>query len=179
MGRQHQRRGTVGENQRWEKEIIVYWEGLFRKITEQLQHRWQQNRLFILKMLLPPSRELHKSDIHVRAAIAKPLVTENNAQMRKRWCHVYKTWTSDKTTKPGHQTTGNEKRACCGQMSRPSRCSLHRKVYTFWEHPRTCKIRNAWFQQWDKGEGPLWFGQQYRGTVFCWWHYYPSWPNYF
>jgi hypothetical protein len=38
--------------------------------------------------------ELHKSNIHGRAAIAKPLITEINAQMRKRWCHGHKTWTS-------------------------------------------------------------------------------------
>jgi hypothetical protein len=29
------------------------------------------------------------------AAIAKPLITESNAQMRKQWCHNHKTWTSD------------------------------------------------------------------------------------
>jgi hypothetical protein len=40
-------------------------------------------------------RELHKSNIHGRAAIAKHLITESNAQMRKRWCHYHKTWTSD------------------------------------------------------------------------------------
>jgi hypothetical protein len=40
-------------------------------------------------------RELHKSNIHGRAAIAEPLITESNAQMRKR-CHDIKTWTSDK-----------------------------------------------------------------------------------
>jgi hypothetical protein len=36
-------------------------------------------------------RELHKSDIHGTAAIAKPLITENNPLMRKRWCHDHKT----------------------------------------------------------------------------------------
>jgi hypothetical protein len=41
-------------------------------------------------------RELHKSNIHGRAATAKPLITESNAQMRKRRCHDRKTWTSDK-----------------------------------------------------------------------------------
>jgi transposase len=41
-------------------------------------------------------RELHKSNIHGRAAIAKPLITESNAQMRERWCHDQRTWTSDK-----------------------------------------------------------------------------------
>jgi hypothetical protein len=40
-------------------------------------------------------RELHKSNIHGRAAIAKPLITESNAQMRKRRCHEHKIWTSD------------------------------------------------------------------------------------
>jgi transposase len=35
-------------------------------------------------------RELHKSNIHCRAAITKPLNTESNAQMRKRWCHNHK-----------------------------------------------------------------------------------------
>jgi hypothetical protein len=34
---------------------------------------------------------LHKSNIHGRASIAKPLITESNAQMRKRWCHDYQT----------------------------------------------------------------------------------------
>jgi hypothetical protein len=29
--RQHQQRGTVGENQQLKKEIVVHWEGLFQK----------------------------------------------------------------------------------------------------------------------------------------------------
>jgi hypothetical protein len=37
--------------------------------------------------------ELHKSNIHGKAAIAKPLITESNTQMRKPWCHDQKTWT--------------------------------------------------------------------------------------
>jgi hypothetical protein len=42
--------------------------------------------------------ELHKSDIHVRAAIAKPLITET----------MLKCINDGVTTiKPGHQTTGN------------------------------------------------------------------------
>jgi hypothetical protein len=40
-------------------------------------------------------RELHKSNIHGRAATAKPLIVESNAPMRKRRCHDHKTWTSD------------------------------------------------------------------------------------
>jgi hypothetical protein len=34
--------------------------------------------------------ELQKSNIHGRAAIPKPLVSQSNAQLRKRWCHDYK-----------------------------------------------------------------------------------------
>jgi len=40
-------------------------------------------------------RELHKSTVHDRVAIAKPLITENNAKRRKRWCDDHKTWLSD------------------------------------------------------------------------------------
>jgi len=40
-------------------------------------------------------RELHKSNIHGRAAIATPLTTENNAKRRKRWCDDHRIWTSD------------------------------------------------------------------------------------
>jgi transposase len=40
--------------------------------------------------------ELHKSNIHGRVAIVKPLNTKSNAQMCKRWCHDHKTWISDK-----------------------------------------------------------------------------------
>jgi hypothetical protein len=35
--------------------------------------------------------EPHKSRIHDRAAIAQPLITESNAQLRKRWCHDHNT----------------------------------------------------------------------------------------
>ena len=40
-------------------------------------------------------RELHKSNTHGRAAVAEPLITENNAKMRKIWCDNHKTRTSD------------------------------------------------------------------------------------
>jgi hypothetical protein len=39
--------------------------------------------------------EFHKSNTHGRAATAKPLITESDAQMRKQWCHDHKTWASD------------------------------------------------------------------------------------
>jgi hypothetical protein len=40
-------------------------------------------------------RELHKSNIHGRAAIAKLLITENNAKRRNRFRDNHKTWMSD------------------------------------------------------------------------------------
>jgi transposase len=40
-------------------------------------------------------RELHKSNINGRAAIAKYLITDTKAKGRKRWCDVHKTWTVD------------------------------------------------------------------------------------
>jgi hypothetical protein len=70
-------------------------------------------------------RELHKSNIHGKAAIVKPLITESNAQMRKRWHHVHK--------RPGHQTTGNE-----GDMSVEMSFTLFPTSgrVMFGEHPR-------------------------------------------
>jgi hypothetical protein len=46
-------------------------------------------------------RELHKFNIHSRAAFAKSLITDSNAQMRKWWCHVHKTWTSNNWKRAG------------------------------------------------------------------------------
>jgi len=40
-------------------------------------------------------RELHNSNIHGRAAIAKPLLSENNAKRQKRLCDDKKLWPSD------------------------------------------------------------------------------------
>jgi hypothetical protein len=98
--------------------------------------------------------ELHKSNIHGRAAIAKPLITENNDQMRKRWCHNRKTSTSD---------NGNDRMIWSDECL--SLCSVNQKELNFGEHSRKPEIRNAWFQQWNTGKDLWWFGQQYRGTV--------------
>ena len=43
----------------------------------------------------PVRRELHKSNIHGRNAMAKPLITANNAKRRKGWCDDQENWTSD------------------------------------------------------------------------------------
>jgi hypothetical protein len=134
MGRQHQRIGTVGENQYWQKEIVVYWKGFLGKFREVLQHAWQQNMNIHLEDRVSTKiarRELHKSNIHGRAATAKLLITESTTQICKGWCHGR-----------------TSKRALYGQMSRPSHCSLYQEAFTFRENSRKPRIRNAWFQQW-------------------------------
>jgi hypothetical protein len=43
----------VSENQQWQKPIAVHWDGLFRKFTQLLRHRREQNWIFILKTPFP------------------------------------------------------------------------------------------------------------------------------
>jgi hypothetical protein len=52
MGRQHRRRGTVGENQHWQKKTVVHWEGLFGK-SQNYCSRTEYVRVLILKTLFP------------------------------------------------------------------------------------------------------------------------------
>jgi hypothetical protein len=73
--------------------------------------------------------ELHRTNTHGRAAISKLLITENNAQMRKRWCHDHETWTLD-----------NWKRVIWSDEP-------FFTLFTFGAHPRKPTIQNAWFQQ--------------------------------
>jgi hypothetical protein len=40
-------------------------------------------------------QDIHKTNIHGRAAIAKPLITKSNAKRRKKMCCDHKSWTSD------------------------------------------------------------------------------------
>jgi hypothetical protein len=58
-----------------------------------------------------------------------------------------------------------ETRPWYGQMSRPSRCSLHQEEFTFGEHSSKPTIRKALIQQWNTGEVVWWFGQQYHGSA--------------
>jgi hypothetical protein len=139
MGRQHQQRGTMGENQHWQKDII-HWEELFRKTRELQQHKWQDSRtqysswrpFFHKNCPMWASQIQH----YGKAAIAKPLITESNAQIHKWWCYNHKTW-----------TLGNWKHVWYDQMSHPSWCSLHQEELTFGEDPRKPTIQIAWFQQ--------------------------------
>jgi len=79
-------------------------------------------------------RELNKSNIHGRAAIAKPLTTENDAKSEKDGVMIIK---------PGRLMIGN---TLYGQMRRHSRCSQHQTGFVFWKRPRKPVILNAWFQ---------------------------------
>jgi hypothetical protein len=66
--------------------------------------------------------ELHKSNLHSRAATAKTVITESNVQMHERLCHDRKTWTSD-NWKWAHDMV--------------RRCSLHQEEFTVyvWRTP--------------------------------------------
>jgi hypothetical protein len=105
MGRQRQRRGTVGEIlalREWDRRTL-------RRIisknhrTTAAQVTGQQNWIFILKTKTV-RRELHKSSFQGRISIAKSLITESKTQMRKRWRHDHKTWTSDNWKRAHHMT---------------------------------------------------------------------------
>jgi len=87
LGRHHQLGGTVAENQNQVKRIAVYWRGLYLKIVELLQQRWQQTTVFILKTVSTKTvwRELNKSNIRGRTAVAQPPITESKAgQLAKK-----------------------------------------------------------------------------------------------
>ena len=142
MGRHQQLRETMAETQNEVKGIAVYWRGLFLKIIELLQDRWQQNPIFIVKTLFPQKKKgpgkLHKSNIHGRDAIAKVLITENNARRWKVWFYDQK--------KNRRLMTGN---TSYDQMSYPSRCSQQQAGLMSTEHSRKPIILTAGFQLWN------------------------------
>jgi hypothetical protein len=98
-------RGTLGENQHWQKGIVVQWEGFGSKnhTTTAAQLTAELN-IYLEDPVYTKTvrRELHESSVHGGAAIAKSLITESDAQMRKRWCHDRKTWTSDSWKRARH-----------------------------------------------------------------------------
>jgi hypothetical protein len=158
MGRKYQQRGKADENQHWQKEIIV--EGLFKRITEVLQHRWAAELNIGLENPVSTKtvwHKLHESNIHSRASIAKLLITESHAQTRKRWCHDHKTWTSEKS---------KHSRGMVWWIF------LHSVPYI----RKSLRLESAQGSaesgipgcNIDTREVLCWFRQQYRGRVFCW-----------
>jgi len=95
MGRHHQLRGIIAENQS-ERDRRM----LKRMVSK--NHRTIAAKVTAELIVHPEDpvftktvqRELPKLNIHGRAAIAKPLSTQNNTKMQKRWCDDHKTWTS-------------------------------------------------------------------------------------
>jgi hypothetical protein len=83
MGRQQHRRGTVGKYKYWQKETDL-------PRTEYCIHIEDQ----FPQKLCDVSFTNATSTVGCLAN-AKPLITESNAQLRKRRCHDDKTWTSD------------------------------------------------------------------------------------
>jgi cobyrinic acid a,c-diamide synthase len=65
-------------------------------MTELLQYRTAKLNIHLEDPVSTKTiqHEFHKSNMHGRAAIVKTVITENNEQMCKQWCH-------------NHQTTGN------------------------------------------------------------------------
>jgi hypothetical protein len=106
MGRHYQWRGTMGKNQHWQKEIVVHCEGLFRKITELLQHKWTaavQVTELNIRLEDPVStktvwHELHKPNLHGGLQLL-------NLWLLKEMLRCVNDGVM--TIKPGHPTTGN------------------------------------------------------------------------
>ena len=108
---------------------------------ELLRQRWQQNSVFILKTVSTKTVwwEIHNSNIYGRTVVAKPLITENNANRCKRWCDDHETWLSD-----------DWKCIIWSDESFPTSGRVHQ--------PRKPVILNAWFQLWNMEADLLWLG---------------------
>jgi hypothetical protein len=169
MRRQQQRRGTVGENRHWQEEIVVHW-GLFRK-----SHNYSSTGDSRTEYILILKTQFTQKLSDVNFTNSTPTV---GLQLLNLWLlEVILRYVNDGvTTIPGHQTTGNEHMICSHEWS--FALFLTSEEFTFGEHPRQPTIRNACSKKWNKGEVLWWYTQQYRGAVFCWPYYHPSWPNY-
>jgi hypothetical protein len=166
----HGKTASTKRNSLW-KSTLIEREGLFRKITELLQHRWTAAEL-IIHLEDPVStktvrRKPHKPNVHGRAATAKPLINESNAQMHKQLCRDHKTWTS---------TTRNARVIWSDELSF-TLFPTSGRVYV-WRTHKGAYNPECWLQQRNTRKVLWWFGNQYRGTVFCQSHYYHSWLNY-
>jgi hypothetical protein len=80
------------------------------------------------------------------------------------------------TIKPGHQTTGNA-RVIWSDGSSFTLFPASGRVYVWWTPNEACNPECLLPTITDGGACVM-VWQQYNGTVFCWSHYYPSWPNY-
>jgi hypothetical protein len=99
MGRQHQRRRTMGENQHCQKETVVHWERLFRKITQLLQHGWSAAELNIhFEDTVSTHTHTHthtKKTCYMSFANPTSTTGPKVILRRVKGCHDRKTWTWD------------------------------------------------------------------------------------
>jgi hypothetical protein len=151
-----------------ERDRAYIW-GMFRIITDELQ----QNRIFISKTLFKQKL----SDVSFTcptSVVGRQLL---NFWLLRALLRCVKDGVT--TIKPGHRTTGNAL-VIWSDESSFTLFPTSGRVYV-WRTPKeaynpeylvsTTKHGAWWGLLW-------WFGQQHRGTVFCWSHCYPSWPNY-
>jgi hypothetical protein len=132
----HQRRGAEGENQHWRKEMVIHKERLFWKITEPLQHRWQQTLL--------PQKLPYVSFTRPTSTVGLQLL---NLWLLKVMLRCINNGVT--TIKPVYQTNGKARVIWSGESSFTS--PLHQEKFMFGEHARKPIIRNAWFQQCNTG----------------------------
>jgi hypothetical protein len=167
MGRQHQWRGTVGENQHWQNEIIVHWEEPYWKITATAEQVTAELNIY------------HEDPVSIRTvwcSFTNP-ASMVGWQLLDLWLlKEMLTCINDyvMTVKPGHQTTGNVRMIWSDEL--PFTLFLTSQRVYVWRTPKEAYNLECWFQQWSMEEVLWWLGS--NTVVFCWSHYYPSWLNY-
>jgi hypothetical protein len=129
----------------------------------------QQNWIFILKTLFPQKM----SDV----SFTKPTSTVGLQLLNLGLLSVMLRFIDDGVTaiKPCHTTT--ETHDVVRWVVLHS-VPYIRKSLRLQNTKGSLQSRMFGFQQLNMGEVLWWFGQQYHGTVFCWFCYYPSWWNY-
>jgi hypothetical protein len=166
MGRQHQRRGTVGEKQHWQKKIVAHWEGLFGKIIILLQHRWL-NWIFTLKTLFP-QKLCDVSFINPTSTARLQLLN-----LRLLWL-MLRCVNGVTTIKPWHQITRNAA-VIWSDESSFTLFPTSGRIYV-WRTPKEAYNPECLVPTVKHGWGCDDLGSNIM--IFCWSHYYPSWLKY-
>jgi hypothetical protein len=127
-------------------------------MTQLVQYKWQQNWIFTFKTLFP-QKFSDVSFTNPKSMVGLQLLNLWLLKVKLTCVNV-----GVATMKLDIRQLGT-----CVIWSNESsfRCSLHQVEFRFAEHPRKPTIWNGWPQRWNTGEILWWFGQQYRGTVFC------------
>jgi len=127
------------------------------KVTAELSTHSELNTHLEDPVSLQIIREkLQKSNIYSTAAIATPLITENNAERRERWYDDHKTRTSD-----------DWKYAIWSDESFFTVFPTSDRVCV-WRTPKEAIIQNAWFQLQNTETHPWRFGQNFDIPFVLW-----------